>query len=185
MQPRVAALRAAARTALARGASDAATLLLRRALEEPVAGEDRADLLVELGQVETLVDGPAGAARLSEAYALLDDDRERARVGLAVARIHVFVSPPGVATHFAARAAAATPAALDDERQGLVALQRITGFMHGLAGRGLPLGSRPADPATETAPGCWRPYSPTSTFVTARTEVERSSCRTSRSTVTG
>ncbi len=128
----VAALRAAARTALARGASDAATLLLRRALEEPVAGEDRADLLVELGQVETLVDGPAGAARLSEAYALLDDDRERARVGLAVARIHVFVSPPGVATHFAARAAAATPAALDDERQGLVALQRITGFMHGL-----------------------------------------------------
>ncbi len=136
-------LRAAARTALSRGASDAAAPLLRRALEEPVPAEERAALLVELGQVETLVDGPAGAARLTEAYTLLDDERERARVGMVIARIHVFVSPPGVATQFAAGAAAAAPAALHDERQGLVALQRIAGFMHGLPDAGYRSGPVP------------------------------------------
>ncbi len=136
-------LRAAAANAVARGASDSAVLLLRRALAEPVPGEERAAVLVELGLVETLVDGPAGVAHLAEAYALLDDDRERARLGMVIARTHVFVSPPGVATHFAARAAAAVPDGLDDERQGLVALQRVTGFMHGLPAAGYRAGTVP------------------------------------------
>ena len=136
-------LRAAARTTMTRGASDAAVLLLRRALEEPVPGDERAAVLVELGLVETLVDGPAGVAHLSEAYTMLDDDRERARVGMVIARTHVFVSPPGVATDFAAGAAAAVPPGLDDERQGLVALQRITGFMHGLPEAGYRAGPVP------------------------------------------
>lgn len=137
-------LRAAAANALNRGASDSAVLLLRRALEEPVPGEERVAVLVQLGLVETLVDGPAGAAHLVEAYALLDDDdRERARLGMVIARTHVFVSPPGVATEFAARAAAAVPAGLDDERQGLIALQRITGFMHGLPAAGYRSGPVP------------------------------------------
>ena len=134
-------LRAAARATMTRGASDSAVLLLRRALEEPVPGDERAAVLVELGLVETLVEGPAGVAHLSEAYTMLDDDRERARVGMVIARTHVFVSPPGVATEFAAGAAAAVPPGLDDERQGLVALQRITGFMHGLPEAGYRAGS--------------------------------------------
>ena len=136
-------LRAAARTTMTRGASDSAVLLLRRALEEPVPADERAAVLVELGSVETLVDGPAGAAHLSEAYTLLDDDRERARVGMVIARTHVFVSAPGVATDFAAGAAAAVPPGLDDERQGLVALQRISGFMHGLPEAGYRTGPVP------------------------------------------
>ncbi|MGZ8738076.1 MAG: BTAD domain-containing putative transcriptional regulator [Nocardioides sp.] len=136
-------LRAAARTSMARGASDAGVLLLRRALDEPVPAQDRAGVLVELGLVETLVDGPSGAAHLAESYELLDDDRERARIGMVIALTHVFVSPPGVATDFAARAAAAVPAGLDDERQGLVALQRITGFMHGLPEAGYRSGEVP------------------------------------------
>ena len=93
---------------------------------------ERTGLLLELGLAETLLDGPASAAHLSEAYAALDDERKRARIAMVVARTHVFVAPPGVATDFARRAAAAVPAGLEDERQGLVALQRITGFMHGL-----------------------------------------------------
>jgi DNA-binding CsgD family transcriptional regulator/predicted negative regulator of RcsB-dependent stress response len=125
-------LRAAGRTAVARGAADSAVSMLRRALEEPVAPEERPALLLELGQVEVLVDGPAAVEHLTEAYGVLPDARERARIAAVIARTHVFVSPPGVATAFAHDAAEALPADLDDERQGLIALERITGFMHGL-----------------------------------------------------
>ncbi len=139
-------LRTAARTARTRGASDSAVVLLRRALEEPVEADERTGLLLELGLAEILVDGPAGVAHLSEAYSTLDDDKERARLAMAIARTHVFVSPPGVATDFAGRAAAEAGAGLDDERQGLVALQRITGFMHGL-----PVERYRADPVPEVS----------------------------------
>lgn len=125
-------LRSAAGTAISRGAADAAVGLLRRALEEPVSGPDRAAVLVELGRVETQVDGPAGVSHLCDAYTALDEPHERALLAMDIARTHVFVSPPGVATSFARAASAALPDRLDDERQGLLALQRITGFMHGL-----------------------------------------------------
>ena len=88
-------------------------------------------MLVELGLVETLVDGPAGAAHLAEAYDLIEDPRERALVAMVIVRTHVFASPPGVATAFAREAAAAVPAGFDDERQGLVALRRIRGTCTG------------------------------------------------------
>ncbi|HEX6887578.1 MAG TPA: hypothetical protein VF143_05675, partial [Candidatus Nanopelagicales bacterium] len=128
----VALLRSAAATAVSRGASDAASALLRRALEEPVAAPERPGVLVELGRVETHVDGPSGVAHLTAAYAALQDPRERALLAMDIARTHVFVSPPGVATSFARAAVDALPDDLDDERQGLVALQRVTGYMHAL-----------------------------------------------------
>jgi tetratricopeptide (TPR) repeat protein len=126
-------LRAAAGTAVSRGASDAAVGLLTRALEEPVSGSDRIQVLVELGRLETHVDGPSGVAHLSDAYAAMEEPHARALLAMDIARTHVFVSPPGVATAFARDAAATLPDGLDDERQGLLALQRIAGFMHGLS----------------------------------------------------
>lgn len=128
----VAILRSAARAAVARGASDSAVVLLRRALDEPVGLTDRIDVLLELGMVETLVDGPAAVAHLSEAYTLLDDPQQRAEIAMAITRTHVFASQPGIATAFARDVATDLPAELDDARQGLLALQRITGYMHGL-----------------------------------------------------
>ncbi|QZY29118.1 BTAD domain-containing putative transcriptional regulator [Nocardioides coralli] len=125
-------LRRAALTASARGASDSAVLLLRRALEEPVRRDHRAGLLVELGLVETLVDGPAAAHHLTEAYELVEDPAERARIAMVIVRVLVFAAAPGVATSFARDAVAALPEGCDDERQGLLALQRITGYMHRL-----------------------------------------------------
>ncbi|MEZ0447378.1 BTAD domain-containing putative transcriptional regulator [Cellulomonas sp. ICMP 17802] len=136
-------LRAAAGTAISRGASDAAAGLLRRALEEPVSGADRPRVLVELGRVEVHVDGPSGVAHLRDAYDALDDPRERARLAIDIARTHVFVSPPGVATTFAHDAAAHLPDDLDDERQGLIALQRIAGYMHGLPAESYRAGPTP------------------------------------------
>ncbi len=126
-------LRSAATAATARGATESAVTLLRRAADEPATGSARLDLLVQLGLVESLVDGPAAIAHLSEAYAGLDDDaRRRAEVALVITRAHVFASPRGVATAFAHDAAESLPPDLDDARQGLQALQRLTGHMHGL-----------------------------------------------------
>jgi hypothetical protein len=125
-------LRAAARTAMARGASDSAVVLLRRALDEPVPPDARAEVLLELGLVETLVDGPASAAHLTEAYELVDDPHERARIAMLVVRTHTFASPPGVATAFALEAESVLPDGLEDDRQGLVALRRMSGYMHWL-----------------------------------------------------
>ena len=128
----VGVLRAAARTSMVRGASDSAVALLRRALDEPPALDTRAEVLLELGLVETLVDGPASALHLSEAHDLLEDPHERARIAALVVRTHVFASPPGVATAFALEAEAALPDGFDDDRQALVALRRITAYMHRL-----------------------------------------------------
>ncbi|MGB8650703.1 MAG: hypothetical protein WCD35_08570, partial [Mycobacteriales bacterium] len=139
----VARLRAAARTAADRGASDSAVTYLRRALEEPVLGAERVDVLLELGLLETLVDGPAGAVHLEQAYPLLEDPAVRGEIALSIARNHVFASERGVATAFARTARLSLPPELVDLRQGLLALERISAFMHGLD---------PADWATEEPP---------------------------------
>ena len=125
-------LSAAARTAAARGASESAVTYLRRALAEPAEGPVRLDVLRALGLLETLVDGPAGLEHLGAAYELATEPAARAELAVAIAWTHVFTSSPGVAAAFAQEAAAALPGDLVDARQGLVALQRISGFMHGL-----------------------------------------------------
>lgn len=143
----VAALRSAARTAADRGASDSAITYLRRALAEPPAGTTRRDVLVELGMVESLMDGTTGPRHLLQAYGLHDDPRIRADLAISIARTHVFASPPGIATAFAREARLALPDDLTDQRQALLALERIGGYMHGLD----PAGWWTADPP-EPAP---------------------------------
>jgi hypothetical protein len=125
-------LRRAARGAADRGASDSAVTLLRRALAEPPPDGELAGVLAELGRVESRVAGAASSAHLRRAYALLEDPRERAELAVLIAHVEIFAEPPGVATAFAREAALAVPPELDDCRQALVALQRTSGFMHGL-----------------------------------------------------
>ena len=100
----------AARTAADRGASDSAVTYLRRALAEPPTGPARRDVLVELGLVETQLDGAASARAPAAGLPLHEDPRARAELAIAIARTQVFASPPGVATAFAREAAAALPA---------------------------------------------------------------------------
>ncbi len=128
----VAVLRTAARTAAARGAAESAVTYLRRALAESPAGAWRPEVVLELGLLEARVDGPAGVAHLVEAHRLHEDPRARAEIAVVAAATHVFASPPGVATEFAREAAACVPDELGDQRQALLALQRISGFMHAL-----------------------------------------------------
>ncbi|MFF4364204.1 BTAD domain-containing putative transcriptional regulator [Streptomyces sp. NPDC001604] len=123
---------AAAREAAGRGAPDAAATYLTRVLDEPPAPERRPEVLLELGRAEMLGNGPAAVDHLRQAYDTLTDPQRRAVAALLLARILVFAGGHGQATEFARRAAAELPAELSDERQGLLALERISGFMHGL-----------------------------------------------------
>ena len=125
-------LRAAALLAAGRGATDSAVTYLRRALDEPPAARHRIDLLVELGRMESMVDGVAAVAHLTEAYSSLTDPAERAELAMVIARTQAFVGRRGAATGFAAAAAEAIPPEYEDERQGLQSLVRVTGYMHAL-----------------------------------------------------
>jgi DNA-binding CsgD family transcriptional regulator/tetratricopeptide (TPR) repeat protein len=96
----------AARRALARGAPDSAVSYLRRALEEPLEGRERAEILLELGSVETLVNGPAAAEHLEQALALIEEPRRRAETAVLLARVLYFISRPKAAVDICTRAIA-------------------------------------------------------------------------------
>ncbi|RPF31566.1 transcriptional regulator [Streptomyces sp. TLI_185] len=133
-------LRTAAARARARGANDAAATLLTRALLEPPAREVRPGVLLELGRAEALVDGPAAARHLREAYETSPSAAGAARL---LAQTLIYTGRPGEAAEFATRAAAQLPPAgqdaaddTADEWQGLVALARLGAFVHGLCTAG-------------------------------------------------
>ena len=86
----VAALRAAAASALARGAVESAAAYLRRALAEPPLPEERADLLIELSRAERLVHGPSAAEHLREALELARGPQRRAEIALELGRTLYF-----------------------------------------------------------------------------------------------
>ena len=136
----VGVLRAAADTALHRGAPDGAAAYLRRALAEPPVPQQRPGVLLQLGQVETLNDGPAAIAHLRAAY---DDPITDPATFAAVSRmlIHtlIFTGPEGNAPEFARRASARLDASFTDERQGMQALERIAGYMYSGDPRSFPV----------------------------------------------
>ena len=125
-------LREAAQREVDRGALQSATAYLRRALEEPPPTEARAELLLDLGRLEASTDGPAALQHLTEAYQTLDDEAQRADAACVLARSLVFAGERGQAAAVARAAREALPEDLDDHRQMLLALERITGFMHDL-----------------------------------------------------
>jgi len=101
-------LRRAARVALSRGAAESAVAYLSRALAERAGDGERPQLLVELGEAQGFLSGPAAAASLREAYALTDDPALRARAGTALVKHLLFVGSPAEARALAEREAEAT-----------------------------------------------------------------------------
>ncbi len=128
----VEALREAAGKAVERGSTESATAYLHRALAEPPARPDVPHLLLEVGRLEAMTSGLAAMEHLAQAYRLLDDPVTRAEAAIVLARTAVFAGPRGEANRIARIAASELPDDLDDHRQHLVALARISGFMHGL-----------------------------------------------------
>ncbi|MEV0127771.1 BTAD domain-containing putative transcriptional regulator [Dactylosporangium sp. NPDC050688] len=124
-------LRAAADRALHRGAPEGAAVYLRRAVAEPPAAAQRPAVLLQLGQVETLNDGPAAIAHLRAAYDdPVTDPATFAAVSRMLTHTLIFTGPEGNAPEFARRASARLAAEFVDERQGLQALERIAVYMY-------------------------------------------------------
>lgn len=73
-------LREAAARARAHGAQRSAARYLRRALEEPPAPYQRADVLIELAHVETAIGDTEAVGRLTEALELITSEPRRAEV---------------------------------------------------------------------------------------------------------
>jgi DNA-binding SARP family transcriptional activator/DNA-binding CsgD family transcriptional regulator len=125
-------LRKAGGIAADRGAPEGAASYLKRALAEPPPDDQRTTMLLQLGAVESLRDGYSAARHLREAYNRMPNGAERAAVAQALAQVLVFAGDRGDAARFAHDAALATDLSLTDARQGLVGLERIAGYMHGL-----------------------------------------------------
>jgi DNA-binding CsgD family transcriptional regulator len=84
----VARLREAARAAMASGAPQAAAELLRRAVSEPPAIEERVDVLRELARAEITAGWDAAAASLGQAMGLASDRRQRAEIAVELAEVY-------------------------------------------------------------------------------------------------
>ncbi|MEV4517646.1 hypothetical protein AB0K00_52900, partial [Dactylosporangium sp. NPDC049525] len=130
----VGVLRTAAARARDRAAPDAAVASLTRALQEPPDADALPGVLLELGQAEAISNAPAAMAHLRQAYDAITDPGVRADLALTLGRTLVFVGTPGSATRFAREAGAALPAdpPYADDRQALLATERISGYLHDL-----------------------------------------------------
>ena len=91
----VAALRAAAARALARGAPEVAVCCLRRAVAEPPEASTRAETLAELGRAEAATAAPEAADRLERALEELEDPRGRAETCLVLGNTLHAAGRPG------------------------------------------------------------------------------------------
>ncbi|WP_026909844.1 helix-turn-helix transcriptional regulator [Patulibacter minatonensis] len=103
----VADLREAAGVAAGEGAVETAVELLRRAVQEPPAADDRADVEIELGELELRAELPDGVPRLRRALedGPTGDRAARARAALAFVLVH---TDPRAALDEAERARAET-----------------------------------------------------------------------------
>ncbi|HEY1369769.1 MAG TPA: AAA family ATPase [Gaiellaceae bacterium] len=117
------ALREAARLAFGRGAPDSAAAYLRRALEEPVAGDVRTAALLELALAEAELQLDEAPDRLREVHGALVEPVQRARVAEMLARQLAVAARGDEAAEVVRTAIAELPAAAADERQRLEAME--------------------------------------------------------------
>ena len=85
-------LRAAARRSLAQGAADTAVGYLKRALEEIHDDATRAEVLVELGLAERLIEATASADHLAAALELTTDQGRRAEIAVELGGVLFYIN---------------------------------------------------------------------------------------------
>ena len=118
-------LRAAAQSAVRRGAVDSAVAYLERALEEPAPGDLRPYVLLELASLEKRTNGIAALAHMKEAYAEVTDQHQRAELAFEIAFLALFTGTP----HEAARV---LHSAIPELSEGDDDRLRLEGLQHGL-----------------------------------------------------
>jgi DNA-binding NarL/FixJ family response regulator len=118
----------AGRAAKRRGAADSAVAYLTRAVEEPPPAEARAELLLELGLAEALIDRIAAVGHLREALEELEDPAERALAAHQLTRLLLFSEAPERGLEVARKAIAELPPELVDEARRLEAIQHMAVF---------------------------------------------------------
>ena len=121
-------LRRAAGVALSAGAGDSAVAYLRRALAEPCPGDVRAELLVELGEAERLVDGRAALAHLREALDLTTERGRYAEIATQLAWLLTFAARTEEAVTTAVQALSRLGDQERDLRRRLEATILIAGY---------------------------------------------------------
>ena len=121
-------LQEAGRAATRRGAADSAVSLFRRAWQEPPPAEHRAQVLLELGLAESLVNGPSAVEHLRQAYEGLTDPASLGLTANVLGRLLLFTERPEDAAAFAARARVELPEELTDLRDSLEALELACSF---------------------------------------------------------
>ncbi len=114
---------AAARAAMAKGDSDAAISLLRRALDEPPQPNMRLELLLELGWAEAATSLPAAAEHLRSAYEIAEEPSVRGQAADGLSRMLMFLGAPDGAADIAGRAARELPPDLWDLARRLEAVE--------------------------------------------------------------
>jgi DNA-binding CsgD family transcriptional regulator len=111
-------LREAARDAIRRGSADTGVAYLRRALDEPPAGQVRAEVLYELGVAEADSSGIESLEHLRAAHGELTDVGQRASAAMWITRLAMHTGPGHAteAAEFARRESRALPAEYEDLR---------------------------------------------------------------------
>ncbi|MFF7445571.1 MULTISPECIES: AAA family ATPase [unclassified Streptomyces] len=119
----VAALRDAARHALANGAAEAALTYLRRALDEPPPRQERIAVLVEAGTAAFLTDLPTAKRYLDEAAELAEGPQARGRLAMVRELVYlVGMQDPAHTVTGVREVLESLPAEEDDLRRTLEAI---------------------------------------------------------------
>jgi DNA-binding CsgD family transcriptional regulator len=109
--------------ALRTGAPDSAVAYLERALREPPADAERAEIVFELGRARALVSWESAVADLRQAYDQLEDPERAGAAAQLLARALLFSGEPGEAAEFARAARARLPQRLVDVQASLIAFE--------------------------------------------------------------
>ncbi|HZO04988.1 MAG TPA: LuxR C-terminal-related transcriptional regulator, partial [Solirubrobacterales bacterium] len=121
-------LRAAAGSAVAKGAPESAVAYLKRALEEPPPGALEANVLFELGSAEASTSGPDAIVHLRAARAGLADEEKRAVAANVLIRNMLVAGSPSAAAEVAREAAAELPPQLERMGRSFEALAQAAVF---------------------------------------------------------
>ena len=122
------ALRTAARAAFAKGAPDAAIASLRRAIDEPLPGDVRAQMLFEMGRAQSLMSLPDAVPALLGAYDTATDPGLRGHAGDWLTCSLIFLDRLEEAGAIARRTRLGLPPDLDDLGREIEAGELISVF---------------------------------------------------------